>query len=343
MLNDFDLALPQVPQSWYFFCAEKALDKGPVSRMINDRELVAFRTESGVVAVLDGRCPHMGISLAKGVVKGQSIQCALHHWCFSPEGHCTHIPAQSDIPEPARVRSYPCELRHGMLFFFYGPKSLFPLPFYLESNPEAFCGSLPFRIEVGCPWFMLSGHHFDEQHIGVTHEREMLGPSSTSLPHRFARRAAAKFAVSGRSFRDSIWRALFGTQVEFDNTTWAGTISCTEARFRRTTSYGMTFLAPMSADRTEVIFFAFARLGGGPAARLRARMHARVRRYFIARFLEDDWTVLHGARYNPRSLLRADEPFRDYMTWLKEIAVSVPEGKELNVHTPKEVRLCEHA
>src|SRR5688572_25212811 len=87
------LDLPECPASWLVFCASRELDRGPTSRAACGRQLVAFRTDSGQVAVLDARCVHMGSNLSAGEVVGESIRCPFHHWQFGVDGRCTSIPA----------------------------------------------------------------------------------------------------------------------------------------------------------------------------------------------------------------------------------------------------------
>src|SRR4051794_29170187 len=109
---------PAQPASWYLFCPERELYRGPVSKPILGKRLVAFRTASGKVSVLDAHCSHLGADLGCATVTGETIQCPFHHWHYGIDGQCTHIPALNRIPPFARQRSYPAVLRHGYLFFF---------------------------------------------------------------------------------------------------------------------------------------------------------------------------------------------------------------------------------
>ena len=70
-----------VAEGWYFVMPAKKLKPKSVHAFsIGFQDLVAFRTESGRVAVLDAYCPHMGTHLSKGQIIGESIQCFFHHW-----------------------------------------------------------------------------------------------------------------------------------------------------------------------------------------------------------------------------------------------------------------------
>ena len=69
------------------------------------------------------RCAHLGADLGAGCVVDDEIQCAFHNWRYDGDGRCVHIPASPDVPDFARVRSYPAVERHGFVFFFNGSDS----------------------------------------------------------------------------------------------------------------------------------------------------------------------------------------------------------------------------
>src|SRR5207245_1715854 len=54
---------PAYPVSWYLFGPSRQLRRGPVSRDVLGRRLVAWRTASGRAVVLDARCSHLGADL----------------------------------------------------------------------------------------------------------------------------------------------------------------------------------------------------------------------------------------------------------------------------------------
>src|SRR5262245_9267595 len=95
-------SFPAAPVSWYFFGTAAEVSKGPVTRELFGQRLVAFQTESGRLSVMDARCAHMGTDLGRGCVVGEAIRCPYHHWEFSADGRCSHIPASAEIPAFAR-------------------------------------------------------------------------------------------------------------------------------------------------------------------------------------------------------------------------------------------------
>jgi phenylpropionate dioxygenase-like ring-hydroxylating dioxygenase large terminal subunit len=57
--------LPVFPASWYLFGAASKLRRGPFSRDLLGRRLVAYLTADGQPVVLDARCAHLGADLGR--------------------------------------------------------------------------------------------------------------------------------------------------------------------------------------------------------------------------------------------------------------------------------------
>jgi nitrite reductase/ring-hydroxylating ferredoxin subunit len=83
-----------------------------------DRELVVWRDNSGVAHVWEDRCPHRGMKLSFGFVRGDHIACLYHGWQYNSGGHCQYIPAHPalDVPKTIKVPVYPVHERNGMVW-----------------------------------------------------------------------------------------------------------------------------------------------------------------------------------------------------------------------------------
>src|SRR5579885_582710 len=131
--------LPPIPESWNYVALSRQIKRGRAfSYVLGGREIAVYRDEQGKLHAVSGRCPHMRAHLAKGRVRGDRIVCPFHEWEFGPDGRCARIPAQEEIPQSAKVASYPIEERHGIVFLYYGPKPKFALPFFDDCDPEDF-------------------------------------------------------------------------------------------------------------------------------------------------------------------------------------------------------------
>jgi phenylpropionate dioxygenase-like ring-hydroxylating dioxygenase large terminal subunit len=309
---------PTYPASWYLFGRASELRRGPVSRELLGRRLVAFRTATGRLSVLDGRCAHLGTDLGAGLVRGETLQCPFHQWCYGTDGRCVHIPATSVIPDFARLEVYPAVERHGFVYFFNARQALFPLPFFPGVDPDDFVASEPFDAVLHCPWWMVMANVFDIQHFRSAHDRKLLEAPVVERPAPYARRITAAFAVLGDTLRDSLVRRLAGDRVVMSFTVWCGNILFATPTFRRTTSYGMLISEPLGRDRVHVHGLVFVRRHRRLLGRwLVDPLRVRIRRYFIKEFLQSDVRLgAKGLSYNPAGLLEQDEELIRYFDWL---------------------------
>lgn len=83
-----------------------------------EQELVVWRDKNGVAHVWEDRCPHRGMKLSFGFVRGDHIACLYHGWQYNSGGHCQYIPAHPtlDVPKTIGVRVYPVLERSGMVW-----------------------------------------------------------------------------------------------------------------------------------------------------------------------------------------------------------------------------------
>jgi phenylpropionate dioxygenase-like ring-hydroxylating dioxygenase large terminal subunit len=80
------------------------------------------------LAVLqDAFCPHLGAHLGhEGRVIGESVRCPFHGWQFGTDGKCEHIPYCDEIPERARIRTWPTEEKNGEVYVWFHPENTAP-------------------------------------------------------------------------------------------------------------------------------------------------------------------------------------------------------------------------
>jgi phenylpropionate dioxygenase-like ring-hydroxylating dioxygenase large terminal subunit len=85
---------------------------------LDDRELVVWRSEGGAVQVWEDRCPHRGMRLSFGFVRGEALNCLYHGWQYGTAASCQKIPAHPDlnVPNTIRANAYPVVERAGMIW-----------------------------------------------------------------------------------------------------------------------------------------------------------------------------------------------------------------------------------
>lgn len=66
--------------------------------------LAVWRSASGKIAAWADRCPHRGMRLSHGFVRGEALSCIYHGWSFGQSGACQRIPAHPDLEPPAAIR-----------------------------------------------------------------------------------------------------------------------------------------------------------------------------------------------------------------------------------------------
>ena len=82
-------------------------DLGPgqvMAAMVPVADLAVWRAMSGRVAAWTDRCPHRGMRLSHGFVRGEALACLYHGWSYDGAGQCTRIPAHPDLVPPAAIR-----------------------------------------------------------------------------------------------------------------------------------------------------------------------------------------------------------------------------------------------
>lgn len=314
---------PAYPASWYFFCESRQIKNKPFSQCILGRRLVAFRTASGQVSVMDAHCAHLGADLGCGSVVGETIQCPFHRWRYGPDGVCTSIPHAEQIPSFARLRTYPVAERHGFVFFFNGHKPLFPLPFILNADPTDFVAGRVFRYVADCNWYMNSAHAFDTQHFAAVHDRRLLAPPSVDCPAPFARRNSYHAEVIGQTIFDRILRVVAGRTVNITLTIWGGNMAVITADFARVRSGFLMAMQPLENGQTLCQGIVYARRTRNPLRGL-APLNLWVRRLFTFGYLADEARRLRGTRYNPASLGPNDRDMIEFLQWAASLPQTAP-------------------
>lgn len=68
--------------------------------LVEEREIVVWRGVGGGVRVWEDRCPHRGMRLSFGFVRGEDLVCLYHGWRWGSDAGCTAIPAHPDLVPP---------------------------------------------------------------------------------------------------------------------------------------------------------------------------------------------------------------------------------------------------
>ncbi|MDG7007642.1 MAG: aromatic ring-hydroxylating dioxygenase subunit alpha [Nitrososphaerota archaeon] len=112
-------------------------------------DLVVWRIH-GEPKVWQDLCVHRGTRLSLGHIEGGAMKCAYHGWTYNGEGECVRIPAHPDQrpPSRARVKTYRCTERYGLVWACLGEPAKDVPPFDEWDNPDyrkIFCGPYAYR------------------------------------------------------------------------------------------------------------------------------------------------------------------------------------------------------
>jgi nitrite reductase/ring-hydroxylating ferredoxin subunit len=105
--------------------------------LLDGEERVVWRDEAGAVQVWEDRCPHRGMRLSFGFVRGNSLNCLYHGWEYAAASHCVRIPAHPDleVPNTIKAKAFPVVEAAGMIWTRQSGD--LPLPALPDATPIA--------------------------------------------------------------------------------------------------------------------------------------------------------------------------------------------------------------
>lgn len=93
--------------------------------IIEGEERVVWRAADGAIQVWQDRCPHRGMRLSFGFVRGNTLNCLYHGWTYGADATCVRIPAHPDLSVPPTIRAnaFPASEAGGMIWAEVGDGS----------------------------------------------------------------------------------------------------------------------------------------------------------------------------------------------------------------------------
>jgi phenylpropionate dioxygenase-like ring-hydroxylating dioxygenase large terminal subunit len=101
--------LSMKPTGWFQVAWSDEIGVGEVHTMkYFDQEMIAWRSTSGRLTVMNAYCEHLGAHLGfGGTVDGEVLQCPFHGWQWSQEGRNVCIPYEDRPNRGRRIKTYP--------------------------------------------------------------------------------------------------------------------------------------------------------------------------------------------------------------------------------------------
>jgi 5,5'-dehydrodivanillate O-demethylase oxygenase subunit len=140
-------------------------------------DLTLYRSESGNVHLVAGRCAHRLTMLHTGWIEGEEIRCMYHGWKFDGQGKCVERPAERNCRETnIRIAAYAVREYCGLVFAYLGAGEApeFDLP-----RNEVFEGAgvmLFQRKQIWpCNWLQHVENSLDPVHVSFAHMMGRVG------------------------------------------------------------------------------------------------------------------------------------------------------------------------
>jgi phenylpropionate dioxygenase-like ring-hydroxylating dioxygenase large terminal subunit len=147
-------------------------DGAPVRVRLLGENLIAFRTTSGRIGLIQNHCPHRGASLFFGRNEEEGLRCVYHGWKYSCEGHCVDMPSEpeeSNFKSKVHATAYPCVERNDVIWTYMGPRQTPPPLPDIEPNMLPQGEYAVQKVLRECNWFQGLEGDIDTGHLGFLH------------------------------------------------------------------------------------------------------------------------------------------------------------------------------
>lgn len=100
-----------------------------VPRRVMNTDLAIWCSTAGVFHAWGDRCPHRGMRLSHGFVRGETLSCIYHGWTYDGDGACVSIPAHPDLVPPKSICAahYGCKVEGETIWVALQPTQV-PVP-----------------------------------------------------------------------------------------------------------------------------------------------------------------------------------------------------------------------
>lgn len=121
IVTDLNTASEQLwlTNTWYVAATADEIGDRPLGRTICGYPMVLFRTANGQVSALQDFCPHRGVPLSLGFVRGDTLVCGYHGLAVACDGRVDSMPLQRVKNFPP-VSAFPTVERHGFIWVWPG-------------------------------------------------------------------------------------------------------------------------------------------------------------------------------------------------------------------------------
>jgi len=162
---------PFVHNEWYVAAFASEVTRELLPRILLDKRVVLFRSESGEPVALSDRCAHRAYPLSLGRLEGDTLVCGYHGFRFDTAGNCIEVPSAAKCPKEVGVARYPVLQRGPLVWIWMGDPQL--------ADP----GRLPEQEWLGDSGWETSSGYFELQSNYVSMHENLLDLTHLSYLH----------------------------------------------------------------------------------------------------------------------------------------------------------------
>ncbi|MGF6518353.1 nitrite reductase/ring-hydroxylating ferredoxin subunit [Pseudomonas sp. BT76 TE3572] len=167
------------PCGWYGVAWVDDIENESItSAKLCGKDIVIVSTLSGLLAVYDAHCPHLGAHLGfGGTVVGENVRCPFHGWEFDGGGLCSRIPYYEN-PMKVGLKKWYSLVHAGMLQVWYSDAAEEPL---WQPDPVEVEGWTKPVLREDCEWTLrthvqeVAENGVDVAHFTTVHNAEAIG------------------------------------------------------------------------------------------------------------------------------------------------------------------------
>lgn len=184
---------------------ELEADGTPIRLRLLGENLIAFRTTSGKVGIMDHRCPHRCASLFFGRNEEDGIRCVYHGWKFDVNGQCIETPTEppdSNVKEHVHAQAYATQERGGVVWVYMGNSEELPELPALEASLLPDESRFVVAVMRECNWLQALEGDIDTAHLSLLHmgsfDAKMFPPGSAA--YYFQKDKAPRYEVKETAY-----------------------------------------------------------------------------------------------------------------------------------------------
>jgi nitrite reductase/ring-hydroxylating ferredoxin subunit len=116
-------------EGWVPVALSSSIEAGTsAGAVVEGSEIVVWRDNSGNAHVWEDRCPHRGMRMSFGFVRGDHIACLYHGWQYDTAGQCRYVPAHPtlEVPQTIKVPTYLSQEKYGIIWTTTDEESALP-------------------------------------------------------------------------------------------------------------------------------------------------------------------------------------------------------------------------